>query len=199
MKKIIGVVIAGIIILGLIGNGGSRREQDIQKRGNRPAAESSVAADQNSEGDNGQSPEQQNKEKEKGSAEEKEEILNKNAKADDAKEQGDEASQAQEQEQTDTSASDSSGEGISAEFKEAMDSYEAFINEYADFMKKYHESGNPTEMLIDYSNYLIKYTDTMDKLEKIDYENLTIQEQQYYIEVTARIEKKLLEVSQYTG
>ena len=41
--------------------------------------------------------------------------------------------------------------------------------------------------------------DTMDKLEKIDYENLTIQEQQYYIEVTARIEKKLLEVSQYTG
>jgi len=39
----------------------------------------------------------------------------------------------------------------------------------------------------------------MDKLEKIDYENLTIQEQQYYIEVTARIEKKLLEVSQYIG
>ena len=197
MKKVIGVVIAGIIILGLIGNGGSRTGQEIQKRGNRLSSESSVAAEQNSEGGNGQSPKQQNKEKEKGSEEETEEKINENAKADDSKKQENEESQAQEQ--TETAASDSSEEGISAEFKEAMDSYEAFINEYADFMKKYHESGNPTEMLMDYSNYLIKYTDTMDKIEKIDYENLTIQEQQYYIEVTARIEKKLLEVSQYTG
>ncbi len=197
MKKVIGVVIAVIIILGLIGNGGSRTGQEIQKRGNRLSSESSAAAEQNSEGGNGQSPKQQNKEKEKGSEEETEEKINENAKADDSKKQENEESQAQEQ--TETAASDSSEEGISAEFKEAMDSYEAFINEYADFMKKYHESGNPTEMLMDYSNYLIKYTDTMDKLGKIDYENLTIQEQQYYIEVMARIEKKLLEVSRYTG
>ena len=40
------------------------------------------------------------------------------------------------------------------------------------------------------------YADAMDKLQKMNSENLTIEEQKYYIEVMARIEKKLLEASQ---
>ena len=77
-----------------------------------------------------------------------------------------------------------------------MDSYEAFFDEYAEFMKKFSQSSSSTELLMDYSNYMMKYADAMDKLQKMNSENLTIEEQKYYIEVMARIEKKLLEASQ---
>ena len=77
-----------------------------------------------------------------------------------------------------------------------MDSYEAFFDEYAEFMQKFSQSSSSTELLMDYSNYMTKYADAMDKLQKMNSENLTIEEQKYYIEVMARIEKKLLEASQ---
>ena len=77
-----------------------------------------------------------------------------------------------------------------------MDSYEAFFDEYAEFMQKFSQSSSSTELLMDYSNYMMKYADAMDKLQKMNSENLTIEEQKYYIEVMARIEKKLLEASQ---
>lgn len=77
-----------------------------------------------------------------------------------------------------------------------MDSYEEFFDEYAEFMKKFSKSGNSAELLMDYSSYMMKYADTMDKLQRIDSEELTIEEQKYYIEVMARIEEKLLEASQ---
>ena len=63
-------------------------------------------------------------------------------------------------------------------------------------MKKYSESDNAAAMLMDYTNYMMKYADTMEKLDQIKSEELTLQEEQYYIEVMARIQKKLLETSQ---
>ena len=63
-------------------------------------------------------------------------------------------------------------------------------------MKKYSESDNAAAMLMDYTNYMMKYADTMEKLDQIKSEELTLQEEQYYIEVMARIQKKLLEASQ---
>lgn len=84
---------------------------------------------------------------------------------------------------------------IRPEFKEAMDSYEAFFDEYVDFMKKYQESGSPISMLVDYTNYLTKYTDMMGKMNKLGEDDLTTAELAYYIEVTGRITQKLLEVA----
>ena len=85
---------------------------------------------------------------------------------------------------------------ISPEFKEAMDSYEAFFDEYVEFMKTYEDSDDPTSMLMDYADYMTKYADAMEKLDQIDEEELTTAEYAYYVDTMARIEKKLLEVSQ---
>ena len=55
------------------------------------------------------------------------------------------------------SESSNSSDGISPEFKEAMDSYESFMNDYVDFMKKYKENADPIAMMEDYNAYMQKY------------------------------------------
>lgn len=86
--------------------------------------------------------------------------------------------------------------GIRPEFKEAMDSYEAFFDEYVTFMNKYTESNNAASMLTDYANYITKYADTMNKMSALGDSELSTTETAYYVEVTARINKKLLEAIQ---
>lgn len=64
-----------------------------------------------------------------------------------------------------------------------MDSYESLMNEYADFMEKYNAGGHPASMAADYAKIMVKYNDAMKKLDAIDENSLTPEEQQYYIEV----------------
>ena len=84
---------------------------------------------------------------------------------------------------------------IDPEFKAAMDSYEKFFDEYVAIMKKY--KANPTDMsiLTDYANYMGQYADMMQKFEKWENEDLNTAEAAYYVDVQARITKKLLEVA----
>lgn len=82
---------------------------------------------------------------------------------------------------------------IRPEFKEAMDNYEAFFDEYCEFMKKYNESDDTTSLLADYASYMVKYTDTMQKMNNISEDELTDAEVAYYSEVSARISAKLIE------
>ena len=84
---------------------------------------------------------------------------------------------------------------IDPDFKAAMDSYEAFFDEYVAIMKKYKE--NPTDMsiLTDYATYMGQYADMMQKFEAWENEDLSKAELAYYIDVQARITKKLLEVA----
>lgn len=93
-----------------------------------------------------------------------------------------------------TSQADTSG--IRPEFKEAMDSYEKFFDEYCTFMKKYKESNDASSMLADYTKYMAQYADTMAKLDAIDEKELSTEEAVYYAEVSARITSKLAEVAQ---
>ena len=83
---------------------------------------------------------------------------------------------------------------ISPELKEAMDSYEAFIDEYIAFMNEYANSNDTSSMLIDYLVYLEKFSETMEKLDAIDESELTAAEAFYYSEVMSRISQKLLSV-----
>ncbi|MCD7807807.1 MAG: hypothetical protein LUH02_00575 [Erysipelotrichaceae bacterium] len=92
-----------------------------------------------------------------------------------------------------SSSSSNSSSGISTEFKEAMDSYEDFFDEYIAFMEKYAESDDSLSMLADYSSYLSQYSETMQKMDAIDEDDLSDEELAYYLEVTARITKKLSE------
>lgn len=84
---------------------------------------------------------------------------------------------------------------VTPEFKKAMDSYEKFFNEYVKFMKEYEDSDDMTGMLMEYSEYMTSYAETMGDLNEIDADNLSDADYAYYVKVTARIQKKLLELT----
>lgn len=84
--------------------------------------------------------------------------------------------------------------GISPEFQAAMDSYEAFFDEYVDFMKRYQE--NPTDMslLSEMGDMISREADMLKELDAWEHEDLNTAETAYYLEVHARIYKKLSEI-----
>ena len=95
------------------------------------------------------------------------------------------------------SSSSSNKTGLSKEFKDAMDSYEAFIDEYCAFMKKYSSSnGTNMSMLTDYTKYMSKLTDMSAKFDKWKSEDMSNEELKYYTEVLDRTNKKLAEAAQ---
>ena len=84
---------------------------------------------------------------------------------------------------------------IGTDFKSAMDSYEAFIDEYIAFMKKYSANASDLELIKEYSKYASKYEDMAKKFDKWESEDLNAVEKAYYIEVQSRVNKKLLDAS----
>lgn len=85
---------------------------------------------------------------------------------------------------------------MDSDFKAAMDSYEEFMNEYVEFIKKYSNSnGTDMSLILDYSKYMTKYADMCKDFEKWENEELNAAETAYYIDVQARVSKKLLEVA----
>ena len=78
-----------------------------------------------------------------------------------------------------------------------MDSYEAFIDEYVAFMKKYSDSnGTDMSLISDYTKYMTKLDDANKKFEKWNDSNMNAEESAYYIQVQTRVNKKLLEAAQ---
>lgn len=87
-------------------------------------------------------------------------------------------------------------DGMHRDFKEAMDSYEEFFDEYVAFMKKYENSDNPMSMFSDYTKFMSQYSETMQKLDEWKSKDLNTKETAYLLDVTNRINKKLLEVAE---
>lgn len=84
-----------------------------------------------------------------------------------------------------------------AEFKEAMDSYEKFMNEYCDFMEKYIASGGTDlPLLQEYAEYMSKYNEVSASFKKWDSSDLNEAESEYYIEVQTRINERLVKIGQ---
>lgn len=91
-----------------------------------------------------------------------------------------------------TNTTTTSKNEIRAEFKEAMDSYEAFIDDYVTIMKKYKASnGTDTSILTDYSTYMSKYSELSQKIQKWSSESLNDAELSYYTEVLSRVSQKI--------
>ena len=86
-------------------------------------------------------------------------------------------------------------DGMRKDFKDAMDSYEAFMDEYVAFMKKYSDNPSDVGLLADYTKYMSKYADMVEKFDKWESEDLNDAELAYYIDVQARVSKKLLDVA----
>ncbi len=84
---------------------------------------------------------------------------------------------------------------VTPDFKKAMDEYEAFFDEYIDFMKKYENSTDfSPEMLEDFNKYMERYNQTMEALNDIDADSLSPADYAYYTEVMLRINKKIAEM-----
>lgn len=96
--------------------------------------------------------------------------------------------------ETEDSKDNDSG-GLDPEFKAAMDSYETFMNDYVDFMKKYSDNPSDLNLLTDYADYMNKYSEFVEDFEKWEDEEMNTAETAYYIDVQARVSKKLLELS----
>ena len=94
-------------------------------------------------------------------------------------------------------SAEAAADGLRQEFKETMDSYEAFFDEYVAFMEKYAASdGSDLSLLADYASYMSTYADMMADLEAWDSEEMSPAETAYYIEVQARISQKLLSIAE---
>lgn len=85
--------------------------------------------------------------------------------------------------------------GVTPAVKEAMDSYESFMNKYCDFMEKYTADGAPTSMLTDYLKMMSEYSETTKKLDDMDQSTWTDADMQYYLEVMNRVNQRLASVS----
>ncbi len=86
---------------------------------------------------------------------------------------------------------------IRPEVKEFLDSYEAFMNEYVEFMQKYQDSdaGSAASMLMDYYSFFARYAEFEEKIDAFEESDLTNAELAYYIEVTSRVSQKLLSIA----
>lgn len=99
----------------------------------------------------------------------------------------------------DTSSDSLLASVVNSDFKKTMDSYEQFFNDYASFLEKYSKADGSEDafaMLADYTTFMTKYAETMEALDSIDVEKLSTADYAYYVEVMARINKRLAEVSQ---
>lgn len=77
-----------------------------------------------------------------------------------------------------------------------MDEYEAFFQEYCDFMKKFQEDPSNLSLMSEYVDVIKQYTEAVSALDAIETNELTEDELLYYLDVTARIERMLAEVAQ---
>lgn len=97
----------------------------------------------------------------------------------------------------DAEAEESDSGVISPDFKKTMDDYEAWFDHYCEVMKKYQENPSDLELLTEMSDLIAEETTMFEQLENMDESEMNNAELAYYIEVTARIEKKLLEAADY--
>lgn len=95
-----------------------------------------------------------------------------------------------------TSAAGELVDGMRPEFKDAMDSYEAFYDEYCDYMTKYYADPTDTSLLSNYSSLMQQYNEMNQEFEEWGGEDLNSEELSYYTEVNARVLQKLSNLSQ---
>lgn len=103
--------------------------------------------------------------------------------------------ESEEAEPAESSESDEDSGELSPEFKKTMDDYEAWFDHYCEVMKKYEENPSDLELLSEMTDLLSEETVMLDEMEKMDQSEMNAAELAYYLEVTARIEKNLLEIA----
>lgn len=98
-------------------------------------------------------------------------------------------------EETTTPEDTASAEGLRPDFKEAMDSYEAFYQQYCDFMKKYQANPTDVKLLAEYPDMLAKADEMSKAFEAWDQDDLSKEELKYYLDVNNRVMQMLVDVT----
>ena len=65
-----------------------------------------------------------------------------------------------------------------------------------EFMKKYEANPTDITLLSQYATMMQKYSEQISAFEKWESEDMTTKEAAYYVDVQARVTKKLLEITQ---
>lgn len=98
---------------------------------------------------------------------------------------------------SDRSITDSSG--VDPELKAALDDYEAFMDKYIAFMKKYEsDPGNAISMIGEYTEIVAQYAEYVEKIDAYEKKKneMSTEDWKYYLDVTNRVEKKMIDVIQ---
>lgn len=101
----------------------------------------------------------------------------------------------QEEQKEEAEEPEESSDKMDPDFKKTMDDYEAWFDHYCEVMKKYQENPSDVEVLTEMTDLLSEETEMLDQMNSMDQSEMNNAELAYYLEVTARIEKKLLEVA----
>lgn len=102
--------------------------------------------------------------------------------------------QEEDQENKDETQS-TSNNSIRTEFKQAMDSYEQFYNEYIAFMLEYKNDPSNLKLMGKYATMMKQLAQMNDDFDAWEHTDLNTEELKYYIDVQTRVSKKLLDVS----
>ena len=86
-------------------------------------------------------------------------------------------------------------DGMRPDFKSAMDSYEAFYDEYYEFMVEYKKNPTDLTLLSKYGELMIKVAEMDASFEAWDENEMNDAELKYYLEVTNRIMQKLVDIA----
>ena len=99
-------------------------------------------------------------------------------------------------EPTPTEAPAISESDIRPEVKEFLDAYEAFMDEYVEFMQKYAkaDANSMASMMGDYFSMMSRYAEFSEVIDALDEADLTNAELALYLDVTNRVNQKLLKV-----
>ncbi len=94
--------------------------------------------------------------------------------------------------------SETAADGLDPDLVAFLDSYEAAMNQYCDFMEKYNSASATDQagMLADYAQMVATYSDFAAKADAYDEDDLSNEELAYYMDVMNRVNKRLLEVAE---
>ena len=86
---------------------------------------------------------------------------------------------------------------VDPDLKAFLDEYEIFMDKYIEFMKSYNNSTDVASMMTQYTEIVGEYYKYMEALDKYDTDTMSAADAAYYLEVVARVEKKLLQATGY--
>ena len=135
-------------------------------------------------------PDDADAEAEENAVEEKSKPAQEPKKSDDAEKKAEDTTSANDE----SKAAQTDANGVSLELKAQLDEFEKFFDEYVAFMEKY-DADDPS-MYVQYATMMTQYTESMEALDAIDEESLSLADQGYYVEVMGRITQKLASVEQ---